>query len=104
MSRFRKHTRPEYRWCVRELDTANNFRRVAAEIDILDTAHDDRDDREEVFWGGRRVTLQNTDGLMIAYHMRDGDEVSFDIVFGTDPLPDWFVNRTGTWFETLDLT
>ncbi|HEY8636327.1 MAG TPA: hypothetical protein VIL81_03600 [Candidatus Limnocylindrales bacterium] len=105
MSRFRKYTRPEYRWCIRELDIANNLRRVAAEIDILDTALDDgRDDREEVFWGGRWVTLQDTDGLITAYHMRDGDEVSLDLVFGTDPPPEWFVNRTGTWFEALDLT
>jgi len=36
--------------------------------------------------------------------MRDGDEVSLDLVFGTDPPPEWFVNRTGTWFEALDLT
>jgi hypothetical protein len=105
MARFRKHLRPEYLWCIRELSVADDLRRVAAEIDILDSATDQgRDDREEAFWGGRWVTIQNTDGVVTAYHMRDGDEVSFDVVFGTDPLPDSFVNRVGTWFENLDLT
>jgi hypothetical protein len=105
MSRFRKYKRREYRWCANELDIANNLRRVAAEIDILDTALDEgREDREEVHWGGRWVTLQNTDGLITAFHMRDGDEVSLDLVFGTDPLPEWFINPDGTWFADLDLT
>lgn len=106
MSRFRRHLRDEYRWCIRELSITDNLRRVAAEIDILDSATDEgRDDREQVHWGGRWITLQNTDGLMTAYHMRDGDEVSFDLAFGTDPIPDWFVDRSpGTWMGDLDLT
>ena len=104
MSRFRRYVRPEYRWCVKDLRRADDLRRVAAEIDILETATDARDDREQVHWGGRWITLQDTDGLVTGYHMRDGDEVSFDLVFGTDPLPEWLVNPTGTWFEDLDLT
>lgn len=103
MSRFRKHTRPEYTFSAKGLDLPDNIRRLAAEIDILDTATDiGRDDRTEVHWGGRWVTLQNTDGLVTVYHMRDGDEVSFDLVFGTDPLPDWLLHPT--WFVDLDLT
>jgi hypothetical protein len=105
MSRFRKHLRPEYQWCIRGLSFADDVRRRAAEIDILDTATDlGRADRTEAHWGGRWVTLQNTDGVVTGYHMRDGDEVSFDLVFGTDPPPDWLVNPTGSWFEHLDLT
>lgn len=106
MARFREYRRPEYKWCSSELSTVSQrLRRIAAEADILETATDSgRLDRSEVFWGGRWVTLQNTDGLFTAYHMRDGDEVSFDLVFDSDPLPDWFVNRSGTWFERLDLT
>jgi hypothetical protein len=107
MSRFRKHQRPEYRWCIKELSrVSDHLRRAGAEADILETATDaGRTDWEEVHWGGRRITLQNTDGLLItAYHMRDGDEVSFDLVFPTDPYPDWLLNPDGTWFEDLDLT
>jgi hypothetical protein len=107
MSRFRKYTRPEYQLCIQELvdDLASNLRRVAAEADILDTALDHRrDDRKEVHWGGRWITLQNTDGLITGYHMRDGDEVSFDLVFDTDPPPEWLLEPTGTWFADLDLT
>jgi hypothetical protein len=105
MSRFRRYARAEYRWCIEELSAPDQLRRAAAEIDILETAVDgDREDRTEVHWGGRIVTLQDTDGLITAYHMRDGDEVSFDLVFGTDPLPDWFIDRESGWFARLDLT
>ena len=107
MSRFRKHLRPEYRWCTKELNrVSDHLRRAAAETDILDSATDvEREDRAQVHWGGRSVTLQNTDGLLLtAYHMRDGGEVSFDLVFSIDPFPEWFLNPEGTWFEDLDLT
>ena len=107
MARYRKYLRPEYRWCTRELPTvAQHLRRVAAELDILETATDqDRDDRMQVLWGGRSVTLQNTEGLYTAFHMRDGDEVSFDLVFDSDPLPEFMSDRSpGSWFDRLDLT
>jgi hypothetical protein len=107
MARFREYKRPEYKWCTGELTTvAQHLRREAAEADILDTATDpDRDDRIQVLWGGRSVTLQNTDGLYTAYHMRDGDEVSFDLVFDSDPVPEFMSDRApGSWFDRLDLT
>jgi hypothetical protein len=106
MSRFREYKRPEYRWCTEQLTSVSqHLRREAAEADILDTADDIvREDRMPVLWGGRSVTLQNTDGLFTAYHMRDGDEVSFDLVFDS-PAPEWMRDRSpGSWFDRLDLT
>ena len=107
MARFREYKRPEYHWCTKELPRfALQILREAAEADILDSATDlDRDDRIEVIWGGRAVTLQNTAGLFTAYHMRDGDEVSLDLVFDSDPVPEWMLDRSpGSWFDSLDLT
>ena len=107
MARFREYKRPEYGWCTEQLTgLAQHLRRLAAEVDILDTATDlDRDDRIGVVWGQRSLILQNTDGLYTAFHMRDGDEVSFDFVFDSDPLPEWMSDRSpGSWFERLDLS
>jgi hypothetical protein len=107
MARFREHKRSEYRWCTEQLtDLAQHLRRLAAEVDILDTATDlGRDDRIGVVWGQRSLILQNTHGLYTAFHMRDGDEVSFDLVFDSDPLPEWMSDRSpGSCFDRLDLT
>jgi len=61
MSRFRKHLRPEYRWRTKELNrVSDHLRRAAAETDILDSATDvGREDRAQVRWGGRWVTLRS---------------------------------------------
>ena len=77
MSRFRKHLRPEYRWCTKELNrVSDHLRRAAAETDILDSATDvGREDRAQVRLGGRWVTLQNTDGLLLtAYHIGNASD------------------------------
>ena len=106
MARFREYKRPEYRFCTGELTTVSqHLRREAAEADILETATDpNHEDRIQVLWGGRSLTLQNTDGLFTAYHMRDGDEVSFDLVFDSPP-PEFMKDRSpGSWFDRLDLT
>ena len=108
MARFREYKRPEYRWCMTELPQgAPQLLRAAAEADILESATDfDRSDRRQVIWGGRSVIVQETGGVYTAYHMRDGDEVSFDLVFDSYPMPpEWMLDRSpGSWFDNLDLT
>jgi hypothetical protein len=102
MANYRRHIRDEYRWCVKELSIAARFLRVVAEAEILE---DPFGSSRSVagFLGGRAVTLHETQGLITVFHMLDGRTVSFDLVFDTDPLPDWLTNPAGTWFERLDL-
>jgi len=86
MSRFRKHLRPEYRWCTKELNrVSDHLRRVAAEADILDSATDvGREDRAH----DRSAHVTHQDGSHQKWRLWNGTSIivpvhSRDIPVGT---------------------
>lgn len=103
MANYGRHLRDEYRWCMKELSIAAQFLRRIAEAEILE---DPFSTERSVpgFLGGRAVTLHETQGLITVYHMLNGRTVSFDLVFESDPLPDWLLHPDESWFRDIDLS
>lgn len=103
MAIYRRHLRNEYRWCLKDLSTAGQFLRPVAESEILDNPFD-TEHTVPGFWGGRAVSVHDTQQLITIYHMLNGQTVSFDLVFDSLDPPDWLLYADESWFKDLDLS
>lgn len=90
--------REEYKFAVRDMSLTAQGRVRAAERRLQQGANELP--VTPVHLGHRTLLLWQYRRIAIWFHWLDTDTVSLDLAVDLNDLPEWWVQPTGTWYET----